>query len=139
MMKKTLFKIHHSLTMLTLKRLLLTISMCCLMATVNAAPMDDAIAAYNKGDYKEALKIWRPLTDQGNAGAQYNIGWMYAQGKGVTQDYSSAYMWYNLASSAGLAAGAKNRDIIAKRMTPQQIEKAKDMARECQARNFKGC
>ena len=53
--------------MQTLKRLLLTASICCLMATVNAAPMDDAIAAYNKGDYKEALKIWRPLTDQGNA------------------------------------------------------------------------
>ena len=29
--------------------------------------INKAIAAYNKGDYKEALKIWRPLTDQGNA------------------------------------------------------------------------
>ena len=71
--------------------------------------------------------------------AQFNLGIMYAQGKGVTQDYASAYMWYNLASSAGDAGGTKLRDSIAKKMTPQQIEKAKDMARECQARNFQGC
>jgi TPR repeat protein len=109
------------------------------MTTTNAAPMDDAIAAYNKGDYKEALKIWRPLTDQENASAQFNLGVMYHNGQGVTQDYASAHMWWNLASSAGDADGAKNRDIIAKLMTPQQIEKAQDMARACEARNFKGC
>jgi hypothetical protein len=48
-------------------------------------------------------------------------------------------MWYNLASSAGDANGAKFRDGVAKKMTPQQIEKAQDMARKCQERNFKGC
>jgi TPR repeat protein len=64
---------------------------------------------------------------------------MYANGQGVTQDFARAHMWYNLASSAGDADGAKNRDIIAKIMTPQQIEKAQAMARKCQARSFKGC
>ena len=71
--------------------------------------------------------------------AQYNLGLMYANGQGVTKDYIRAHMWWNLASSAGDAGGDKNRDIVAKKMTPQQIEKAQDMARECQARNFKGC
>ena len=64
MMKKTLFKIHHSLTMLTLKRLLLTISMGCFMATANADPLDDADAAYKRGDYAQALKIFKPLAAQ---------------------------------------------------------------------------
>jgi hypothetical protein len=32
-----------------------------------------------------------------------------------------------------------NADILAKRMTPQQIGEAQKMARECQQRNFKGC
>ena len=43
------------LSMRILKRLLLTVSMCCLMATANAAPMDDVYAAYNRGDYAQAL------------------------------------------------------------------------------------
>ena len=90
-------------------------------------------------DYKEAVKWYRLATAQGLAQAQNNLGVMYAEGRGVTQDYASAHMWWNLASSAGDADGAKNRDIVAKKMTPQQIEKAQDMARACEARNFKGC
>ena len=49
------------LSMTTLKRLLLAASMCCLVATANAAPIDDAVAAYDRGDYAQALKILRPL------------------------------------------------------------------------------
>ena len=288
MQKRTLFKIHHSLTLLTLKRLLLTVSMGCFVATANADPLDDADAAYKRGDYAQALKIWRPLAAEGNsfsqialgfmyvhglgvmrnyqeavkwyrlaaaqgsADAQYRLGlahfigrgvsidyqktlkWyrlaaaqgdvdaqsglgvMYDQGIGVTQDFAEAVKWWRLAAAQGnviaqfnlgvmhhrgtgvskndelayfwwllssesgdqdsinslsylekkltleqrenaiaaaakwspvrtlhflrnVDAGAKNRDIIAKRMTPQQIEKAQDMARACQARNFKGC
>ena len=33
----------------------------------------------------------------------------------------------------------KNRDIVAKRMTPSQLEKAKDLAVECEKKNYKGC
>ncbi len=49
-------------------------------------------------------------------------------------------MWYNLASAAGgRQHGTENRDLVAKKMTPQQIEKAQEMAKTCQARNLKGC
>ena len=41
-------------SMRTLKKLLLAISMCCLVATANAAPMDDINAAYDRGDYAQA-------------------------------------------------------------------------------------
>ena len=127
------------LSMRTLKRLLLTASMCCLVATANAAPLDDATAAHGSGDYAQALKIFRSLAEQGNAKAQSNLGVMYNNGHGVTQDYKEAVKWYRLAAAQGDADGAKNRDVTAQRMTPQQIEKAQDMARACQARNFKGC
>ena len=65
--------------MRTLKKLLLAASMCCLVATANAAPRDDAIAAHQRGDYAQALEILRPLAAKGNAEAQYNIGTMYNQ------------------------------------------------------------
>ena len=72
--------------MLTLKRLLFVVSMCCLVATANAAPMDDALAAYERGDYAQALKILRPLATKGNADAQYGMGALYYEGKGVTKE-----------------------------------------------------
>ncbi|MGO9422541.1 MAG: sel1 repeat family protein, partial [Roseiarcus sp.] len=37
--------------------------------------------------------------DQGNAGAQLNLGAMYDNGRGVPQDHVLAYMWANLAAS----------------------------------------
>ena len=90
-------------------------------------------------DFKEAVKWFRLAAAQGVAIAQFDLGLMYAIGEGVTQDYASAHMWFDLASAAVHADGAKNRDMVAKEMTLQQIEKAQNMARTCQARNFKGC
>jgi len=43
-----------------------------------AAPSDDAFAAYQKGDYKTALTLMRPLAEKGDVKAQYNLGAMYA-------------------------------------------------------------
>ena len=91
-------------------------------------------------DYKEAIKWCRLAAEQGHASAQANLGVMYKNGQGVLQDYARAHMWYNLASAAGGSKyGTENRDNIAKIMTPQQVEKAQEMAKTCQARNFKGC
>ena len=90
-------------------------------------------------DYKEAVKWYRLAAEQGHANAQANFGVMYHYGYGVPRDYSRAHMWFNLASAAGEATATADRDIIAKKMTPQQIEKAQEMAKACQARNLKGC
>ena len=114
------------------------------------AEQGDAVAQstlgimYRKGqgviqDYKEALKWHRLAAEQGDVSAQNNLGFMYGTGQGVLQDYARAHMWYNLASAAGEAQGTTNRDKVAKLMTPQQIEKAQEMAKACQARNLKGC
>ncbi len=90
-------------------------------------------------DYKTAVK-WQSLSaEQGFANAQYNLGLMYADGRGVPQDNVYAYMWWNIAASSGNKDASKNRGIIAERMTPSQIEKAQDLARECVKKNYKGC
>ena len=46
---------------------------------VRAGPIEDGIAAYRGGDYATALRILRPLAEQGNAAAQFNLGSMYAR------------------------------------------------------------
>lgn len=43
----------------------------------NAGPLEDAQAAYERKDYATALRVWRPLAEQGDAQAQYNLGQMY--------------------------------------------------------------
>ena len=99
---------------------------------------------YEKGEgvvlyYAEAVKWYRLAAAQGDAGAQLYLGNMYDKGQGVVQDYARAHMWFSLAAVSGDAGAAKNRDIAAEQMTLQQIAEAQKMARECQAKNFKGC
>lgn len=70
-----------------------------LFGAAAAGPVEDALAAYERGDYATALQICRALADQGNADAQNNLGRMYANGQGVPRDYVRAHMWLNLAVS----------------------------------------
>ena len=91
------------------------------------------VLMYEKGqgvpkDYKEAVKWLPTLAEQGNE-AQYNLGLMYYKGQGVPKDYVLAHMWWNIASSNGHNGDIKFREIIEKRMSPSQLKKAQEMAR----------
>jgi len=90
-------------------------------------------------DYVEAVRWYKLAAAQGNAKAQTNLGVSYGKGQGVAQDFITAHMWLNLAAVGGDVHAVKNRDIIAARMTPQQIAEAQKLARECKARNLKNC
>jgi TPR repeat protein len=90
-------------------------------------------------DYAEAVKWYRLAAVQGNANAQSNLGEMYDQGQGVAQDYVRAHMWLNLGAASGAANKVKSRDIVASKMTSQQIAQAQIMASDCKQKNFKGC
>ena len=90
-------------------------------------------------DYKTAMKWYTLSAEQGNAGGQVFLGIMYAIGQGVIQDNVYAHMWFSIAASSGSEGGIKYRDVVLERMTLSQIEKAQDLARECVAKNYKGC
>ena len=66
-----------------------------------AGPFEDAQAAHGRRDYATALRLWRPLADQGNAEAQYALGSMYAGGKGVPKNNTEAAKWWRLAADQG--------------------------------------
>ena len=72
---------------------------------VLAGPLEDADAAYRKQDYTTALRL---AADQGDAGAQFNLGLMYDLGRGVPQDYAQAVKWYRLAANQGYASAQAN-------------------------------
>ena len=124
----------------------LTLTICLTLAvllggvgTSWGADYDKGLAAANSGDYATALREWTPLAEQGDADAQYNLGVMYRKGHGVPQDKVYAHIWYNIAATSGNKKAIKNRDILAEEMTPAQIEKAQDLARECIRKKYKGC
>jgi uncharacterized protein len=71
--------------------------------SVAAGPLQDANIAYEKGDYATALRLIRPLAEQGSADAQTTLGFMYANGQGVPQDYEAAVSWFRKAAGQGNA------------------------------------
>ena len=50
--------------------------------------------AYARGDYPTAIRLVQPLAEAGNAAAQYNLGTMYREGKGVAPDDTAAREWF---------------------------------------------
>ena len=52
-------------------------------------------------DYGKAVEYFRKAAEQGNANAQYNLGWCYRNGRGVTQDYNESVRWYRKAAEQG--------------------------------------
>jgi hypothetical protein len=62
---------------------------------------DYAVITYQNREYAAAAMLFRPLAAQGRAGAQYYLGFMYANGQGVLQDYTEAVKWYRLAADQG--------------------------------------
>ena len=90
-------------------------------------------------NYKEAVKWLRLSAEQGDTESQHNLGAKYANGQGVTKNYVQAHMWLNLAASNGEKIASKYREIVAKKMTPDQVSKAQDMARDCKKKNYKNC
>jgi TPR repeat protein len=75
----------------------------------NAAnPLGEGLAAYQRGDYATVMRLLRPLADQGMALAQFSLGVMYANGKGVPQDSTQAANWFRKAADQGNADAQAN-------------------------------
>ena len=91
------------------------------------------------GTSAEDLDTLRERAEQGDADAQFGLGFMYEVGQGVPQDYARAHMWWNLAAALGHEDAMELRDLIAEAMAAGQVASAQDAARACLARYYKGC
>jgi TPR repeat protein len=83
-----------------------------LASSAAAGTFDEGVAAYHKGDYATSLRLWRPLAEQGDASAQFNLGLLYDDGNGVPQDYAEAAKWYRLAAEQGLVNAEENLGVL---------------------------
>jgi TPR repeat protein len=91
-----------------LRVILLAFALTLSAVPVAAGTWDDFNAAHERGDYETALRLIRPLAEQGYAAAQTNLGVMYANGQGVPQDYAEALKWYRKAAEQGNAGAQRN-------------------------------
>jgi hypothetical protein len=66
--------------------------------------VETADAAYQKGDYRTALRIAQPLAEAGNARAQTLMAQLYYRGRGVNQDDHQAAKWFRAAAKQGDAS-----------------------------------
>ena len=97
----------------------------------------DGVNAYDAGNYIAAYENFKPLAEQGNASAQYNLGLTYGRGLGVPLSNVKAHMWANIAAANG--GNASLRDIMAEIMTSAQIAEAQRLARICMASDYQDC
>jgi hypothetical protein len=113
---------------LTLKYVVAAILlMLSLAAPLAAGSLEDGYTAYTRGDFATAMRLMRPLADQGDVTAQTVVGLMYYFNYG---DRVTAYMWFNLAAAQGNAFAEMFLRDTADKMSPDQIAEAQKLARE---------
>jgi len=88
-------------------------------------------------DDREALKWYGRAAEQGDADAQVNLGVMYSASRGTAQNYVQAHKWFSIAAAGYPASerqkreqAQKNSDRIASKMSQEQLEEARKLARE---------
>jgi TPR repeat protein len=77
-------------------------------ATPPPADFEAGYRAYQRSDFQAALAIWRPLAESGHALAQYNLGLMHAEGRGLAQNRNLAVAWLGKAAAQGVPEAAFN-------------------------------
>lgn len=87
------------------------------LATVVAVPAvaqdaRDGITAWEAGRHEEAVRIWRPLAEQGDADAQFNLAQAYRLGRGVPQSAATSEQYYERAARQGHPQAAANLGLI---------------------------
>jgi len=108
-------------------------------AGAHAGPWEDGMVAYNRGDYLPAIRLFRPLAEQGNPKAQNQIGVMYRKGEGVQPSPARAFMWFSLSARRGDAKAKAGLRDLSRSMTPAEISQARQMAQACGASNYRSC
>lgn len=77
-----------------------SLGLVCSLLILTAAPeavadkfLEGQMAAHD-GNHEAALRAWLPLARDGHVKAQYAVGALFAEGRGTTQDLSTAFDWW---------------------------------------------
>lgn len=83
-----------------------------------------------KRDVQAARHWFEIAANKGFAGAQFNLGNLYANGEGVQQDFTTAYMWFYVADEFGHEHAKKRMSLLLMdhKLFPNQAMHARELA-----------
>jgi class 3 adenylate cyclase len=84
---------------------------------------------------RKAFYWYEKAANQGDTEAQFNLGMCLTSGKGCDVDILQAHMWFTLAARKGDSDSIANRDILFKRLKPEQIQHSKQLVLDWIAQN----
>lgn len=89
----------------------LTLVLSAISVPALAGPAEGA-AAWERGDYPQAVAEWRPAAIGGDATAQYGLGQAYLYGRGVPVDLKQARAWFEKAAAQGHVESQDNLGLL---------------------------
>jgi len=99
----------------------------------NARAITQLAEFYEEGEVlpqnsARALDYYRRAAEAGVPAAQLAFSRRLASGNGVEQDYIAAHMWANLAAAGGAEGARDQRDVVARFLSPEDLQRAQEMA-----------
>ena len=100
--------------------------------TITRATLQDTLlnaqAAVQAQDYEQAFTLYQTAAEWGHKGAQYVLGNLYLQGKGVAKDPVTGYAWLQVAAESPDREIRKARTAAGKNLTSEQKAQAEALA-----------
>ena len=90
-------------------------------ATAPAGPITQGVAAYQAADYDKAYALWLPPALKGSTRAQFYVGALYFEGRGVPADRVQSYMWLRTATQKDDPGAIKLLDRVREGMTGAEL------------------
>jgi len=89
-------------------RILVTVFLFAFLAACNHDSAYRGSLAHATGDQAQAIELWSIAAHDGVASAQFNLGYAYDKGEGVSQDSGKAAEWYRKAADQGAPMALNN-------------------------------
>ena len=100
------------------------------LAAINYIGVMHYLGFGRKRDVQAARQWFEIAANKGFAGAQFNLGNIYANGEGVQQDFTEAYMWFYIANEYGHEQAEKRMSLLLMdhKLFPNQAMHARELA-----------
>jgi TPR repeat protein len=82
-----------------------------------------ACAAYDRGEFAEAVRIFSPLTAEGHPGSALRLGDCLYKGLGCAQDHAEALRCFRTAAASGLSTAGEITAVLEQHL---EIEAQRD-------------
>jgi len=107
-----IFPIRIERTSPTMRTLATAFLVLAIASPATAASVKDGVDAWQRGEFVNAVNIWRPLAKAGDPDAAFDLGQAYKLGRGVPADLGKARELYGVAAKTGHAEGIANYGLL---------------------------